>query len=167
MPKRPNPMATGPRSGSAQPGSLPAPGPRSTRGSARVSACGSARRVAGARVLALALGCWAASAVGGPSLWGYGVKPCGAYVAAAPGEGVPDAVGGADYTRYREWLAGLVSGLNLATGRDVLAGADLEAALSRIRAYCRDRPDEDFFNSSMALIRSLGQVKGAGKGPRD
>ena len=49
-----------------------------------------------------------------------------------------------------------MSGLNLATGLDVLKGAELEAALTRIRAHCQDRPQDDFFNASLALVKSLG-----------
>jgi hypothetical protein len=121
-----------------------------------------------ALALTVALSGGAGTAVGAPTLWGYGVKPCSAFVAASPGPGAPIAVAGAEFLRYREWLAGLVSGLNLATGTDVLAGAELDAALTRIGAYCRAHPADDFFNASMALVRSLGQVKGTrGKGKKD
>lgn len=95
-----------------------------------------------------------------PALWGYGVKPCPAFLAAAPGEGAPAALADPEYLRYREWLAGLVTGLNLATGRDVLLGAELDAALLRIRASCQSQPEDDFFNASLRLVRSLGQLKG-------
>ena len=95
-----------------------------------------------------------------PALWGYGVKPCPAFLAAAPGEGTPTALADPEYLRYREWLAGLVTGLNLATGRDVLLGAELDAALLRIRASCQSQPEDDFFNASLRLVRSLGQLKG-------
>jgi hypothetical protein len=119
-------------------------------------------------LLALGLATCAGSALGAPTLWGYGVKSCKEYLAASAGDGAPASVAGKEYGRYREWLAGLVSGLNLATGTDVLAGAELDAALNRIGAHCRERPTDDFFNASMALIRSLGQVKGAGgKGKKD
>lgn len=93
-----------------------------------------------------------------PALLGYGMKPCGAFVAAAPRDGTPDAVVDQEYLRYREWLSGFVTGLNLATGRDVLQGAEIDAALIRIRASCQDHPGDDFFNSSLRLVRSLGQV---------
>jgi hypothetical protein len=111
--------------------------------------------------LALALGTGPAAAA--PTLWGYGVKSCGDYLAASPAQGAPAAIVGPEYARYREWLAGLVTGLNLATGTDVLAGAELDAALTRIRAHCKDRPADDFFNASMSFIRALGQVRGKGK----
>lgn len=100
---------------------------------------------------------WAAAE--GPTLWGYGVKSCGDFLAMTPVPGA-EAVGNEELVRYREWLAGLVSGLNLATGLDVLRGAELEAALTRIRAHCQDRPQDDFFNASLALIKSLGTTPG-------
>lgn len=104
----------------------------------------------------------AAHGAAAPILWGYGVKSCRDFVAASPGAGAPAAVEGEEYRRFREWLAGLVSGLNLATGSDVLAGAELDAALTRIRAHCQTHPADDFFSAGMALIRSLSKVKGAG-----
>ncbi|MGE5154874.1 MAG: hypothetical protein ACM3ST_12780 [Bdellovibrio bacteriovorus] len=110
--------------------------------------------------LSLALTCGGAAGAG-PTLWGYGVKSCRELVAAVPPSGA-DIAGSAEYPRYREWLAGLVSGLNLATGRDVLMGAELEAALTRIRAHCQERPEDDFFNASLTLIKTLGGTKGQG-----
>lgn len=93
-----------------------------------------------------------------PALWGYGVKSCGDFVASAPADSAPADLGDEDYLRYREWLAGLVTGLNLATGRDVLGGAELDAALIRIRASCKAHPRDDFFNASLRLVRSLGHT---------
>ena len=97
------------------------------------------------------------AAAEGPRLWGYGVKGCPELIAAVPAAGA-EVAGNVEYPRYREWLAGLVSGLNLATGLDVLKGAELEAALTRIRAHCQDHPQDDFFNASLALLKSLGAV---------
>lgn len=95
-----------------------------------------------------------------PALWGYGVQTCSAFLATTPGDLIPTALADEDYLRYREWLAGLVTGLNLATGRDVLRDAELDAAMLRIRALCKDHPEDDFFNASLRLVRSLGQLKG-------
>lgn len=95
-----------------------------------------------------------------PALWGYGVKSCSAFLSVAPGADAPPLLADQEYLRYREWLAGLVTGLNLATGRDVLLGAELDAALLRIRASCQSQPEDDFFNASLRLVRSLGQLKG-------
>lgn len=93
-----------------------------------------------------------------PALWGYGNKSCGAFLASAPSGDVSADVVSSDYQRYREWLSGFVSGLNLATGRDVLRGAEIDAAMERVRANCRSHPKEDVFNASLRLVRSLGQL---------
>jgi len=88
------------------------------------------------------------AAGGPPTLWGSGVESCAAFVEAW------------DHSRetarpYRNWFAGFISGLNLATGEDVLRGLSLEAAMPRIHIHCDDHRSEDFFNASMAVIRVL------------
>jgi hypothetical protein len=120
-----------------------------------------------ALLVGLAVSTWPEApvqAATGPVLWGYGVKSCRDFLAAAPAEGAPTTLGSDEYPRYREWLAGLITGLNLATASDTLHGAELEAALGRIQAHCRSRPQDDFFNAAMALIRSFTQPKRTGKG---
>jgi hypothetical protein len=112
--------------------------------------------------LALALGLTTVGATAGPAVWGYGVKPCRDFLAAAPGDAASAAVGSTEYLRYREWLAGLITGLNLATAADVLGGAQLDAALNSIRARCQARPGDDFFSASMNLVRSLSRTTGKG-----
>ena len=97
-----------------------------------------------------------ALAAGAPVLWGAGVKPCTDFLAVAPADATAQAIAGEGYRRYQEWLSGLVTGLNLATGRDVLKGAELDAAMIRIRANCERHPTDDFFNAAMRLVRSLG-----------
>lgn len=95
-----------------------------------------------------------------PAIWGQGVKSCADYLASQPGPETPVGIAGEDYRLYRQWLAGLVTGLNLAVGRDVLKGGELDAAMLRIGALCKKQPQEDFFNTSLRLIRSLGQLQG-------
>jgi hypothetical protein len=95
-----------------------------------------------------------------PALWGQGAKSCAAYLSSRPGPGTPAGIASEEYRLYRQWLAGLVTGLNLAVGRDVLAGGELDAAMLRIGALCEKQPQEDFFNTSLRLIRSLGQLQG-------
>lgn len=95
-----------------------------------------------------------------PALWGQGVKSCADYLASQPGPGTPAEIASEEYRLYRQWLAGLVTGLNLAVGRDVLKGGELDAAMLRIGALCKKQPQEDFFNTSLRLIRSLGQLQG-------
>lgn len=98
-----------------------------------------------------------ALAEGAPVLWGAGVKPCSDFLATAPADATAQAIAGESYRRYQEWLSGLITGLNLATGRDVLKGAELDAAMIRIRANCERHPTDDFFNAAMRLVRSLGE----------
>jgi len=110
-------------------------------------------------VLCVAPAAWAERAETAPALWGYGVKSCSAFLAVVPRADIPPELIDEEYFRYREWLSGMVSGLNLVTGRDVLRGAQIDAAMSRIRATCEDDPGDDFFNASLRLVRSLGQLK--------
>jgi hypothetical protein len=90
-----------------------------------------------------------------PVLWASGVKPCSDFLATAPADPAAQSIAGESYRRYREWLAGFVTGLNLATGQDVLKGAEIDAAMIRIRANCERYPQDDFFNASLRLVKSL------------
>ena len=101
-----------------------------------------------------------AHAAPAPTLWGYGVKSCSDFLTTAPGAGASAALAADEYLRYREWLAGLVTGINLTTASDVLRGAELDAAMGRIRIHCQAHPQDDFFNAAMVLIRSLRGDKG-------
>jgi hypothetical protein len=94
-----------------------------------------------------------------PPLWGYGIKSCNDFLGAAEGDekGVEQFV--LEYGRYEDWLSGFISGLNLATGKDVLRGADIETALRRIDAYCGGHRSEDFFTASMDLVRMLSGLR--------
>jgi hypothetical protein len=94
-----------------------------------------------------------------PPVWGYGVKSCDAYVQASSGteQGVETDI--AEYRRFQDWLSGFVSGLNLATGRDVLADADIEGAMRRIQMYCDEHRKEDFFTATMELVRVLSPLR--------
>jgi len=107
--------------------------------------------------LALCLAVATGGASGEPVLWGYGVKTCRQLVEAAPGAGVPASIASEEFVRYREWLAGLISGLNLATGTDVLGGAELDAAVEKILARCKDEPNQDVFNAGIEEIKALSR----------
>lgn len=107
--------------------------------------------------LTMALAPVTRDAAAAPILWGYGVKTCAQFLDAAPGTGAPSSIASDEFTRFREWLAGLVSGLNLASGSDVLAGAQLEAALARVRSQCAEQPNQDFFNASIQTIKALSK----------
>ena len=90
-----------------------------------------------------------------PLLLGYGVKSCEDYLAVFAGWEQGDEEAIEHYLFYREWLSGLVTGLSLATGMDVLKGVEIKAALRRVQVDCEEHPDDDFFNASMRLIRVL------------
>lgn len=118
------------------------------------------RSAAGLLLAMLAL--LAAAPVAGdkpPPLWGYGVKTCDELLIAAQGADAGEARGGGEYRRYQDWLTGFVSGLNLATGRDVLRGAGIEDAMGRIRAHCGGNPKDDFFTATMDLVRMLSGLR--------
>ena len=109
----------------------------------------------------LLLACWlplASAESESPQVWGYGVKGCGDYIAAWEGREQGDADAAIDYLLYREWLAGLATGLSLATGQDVLVGVEIEQALRRIKLHCEEHREDDFFNASMALVRLLSML---------
>lgn len=102
--------------------------------------------------------CLNAMAVDRPQVLGYGVQSCRDYTLAFKEweKGSEEYI--AQYLRYRGWLAGLATGLSLATGLDVLKGVELDGAMRRIQVYCDDEPDDDFFNASMRLIRALSSL---------
>jgi hypothetical protein len=109
-------------------------------------------------VLALlfAVPCLAADKL--PPLWGYGVKPCADYLVAAKAWEQEVEAQTAEYRRYEDWLTGFVSGLNLATGEDVLKGVTIKAAMQRNRAYCSGHLKEDFFTATMDFVRMLSSL---------
>jgi hypothetical protein len=106
----------------------------------------------------LAFGCiWGLLAATPPqaaerTLWGYGVRGCEAYLAAAA------AADAAELTRYRDWLAGFVSAMSLALGEDALGDADLATALRGTRDSCRNDRDQDFFNAAMDFVQGAARL---------
>ena len=113
--------------------------------------------------LLLVFGIAQAATLERPRVWGYGTKACRDYVAAAAGWDIGQQDQIAEYLRYRDWLTGLVTGLTLATGIDILHGAEVEGAMRRIRPYCEDHPDEDFFTASTFYLKLVGD--GEAKSP--
>ena len=99
---------------------------------------------------------WAPVGATEQPLWGYGVRGCNRYLAADAAREAGDA---AEFQRYEDWLTGFVSGLNLATGDDVLRGSSIESAMGRTLAFCKDKPDSDFFNAAMDFVRTLSSIK--------
>ena len=94
-----------------------------------------------------------------PPLWGYGIKSCDHYVQAWNGREAGEEGALAEYRRYSDWLSGFASGLNLATGMDVLVGVEIKGALRRIHLYCDEHRKEDFFAATMDLVKLLSQLK--------
>lgn len=94
-----------------------------------------------------------------PQVLGYGVRGCDHYNEIFNGweSGQGDQI--AEYLHYRDWLAGLVTGLSLATGTDVLKGVEVNGAMRRIQVYCDEHPTEDFFTASMDLVRILSGLR--------
>ncbi|MCB1758708.1 MAG: hypothetical protein KDI68_02865 [Gammaproteobacteria bacterium] len=111
-------------------------------------------------LLPLLLSVLTAGAQEPPEVWGFGVKPCRDYLATFERWQQGEEAAIADYLRYRGWLAGLVTGLSLATGQGVLKGVEMDGAMRRIQVNCDERPDDDFFNASMSLIRRLSGLGG-------
>ncbi|WP_462321344.1 hypothetical protein [Halochromatium sp.] len=91
-----------------------------------------------------------------PTLWGYGVRSCSDYeqASAAAESGSP-----AEYQRYQDWVAGFVSGLNLAVDEDVLSGSGIETLMRRTLSHCKAHPSDDFFTATMNLIRQLSSLR--------
>jgi hypothetical protein len=112
--------------------------------------------LAGLILLALSV---SASAQGRPMLWGMGVHPCTDYLQAYAKRDDPEDPAAVEYLGFRDWLAGFVSGLSLATGEDVIGGLELEAVMGRIAVQCEERPDADFFNATTDVIRILSVLK--------
>jgi hypothetical protein len=94
-----------------------------------------------------------------PPLWGYGIKTCAQFLSAAEGDEKGEDKMVLEYGRYEDWLTGFVSGLNLATGEDVLRGADIKAAMKHIRAHCHGHPKDDFFAATMDFVRMLRSLR--------
>lgn len=93
------------------------------------------------------------------ALLGYGVKSCDDFIQAwnEREEGVDRGI--AEYRRYEDWLSGFVSGLNLATGQDVLRGAQIEGAMRRAQVHCENKRKDDFFTATMDLVKLLSQLR--------
>lgn len=94
-----------------------------------------------------------------PPLWGYGIKSCSQFLDAVERKEEGQDVQQREYRRYQDWLTGFISGLNLATGKDVLKGADIDTAMHRIRAHCGGNKKDDFFTATMDLVRMLSGLR--------
>jgi hypothetical protein len=98
-----------------------------------------------------------------PKVWGYGIKSCTSYVEAykAKESGKQEQVW--EYFRYRDWFTGLVSGLTMATGIDVMQGVDPKSAMRRINLICEEDLGNDFFTATMEFVRVIGTSRSQDK----
>ncbi len=94
-----------------------------------------------------------------PQLWGYGVKSCWDYRVVFNGAELGQEASILEYMHYQDWLAGFVSGLSLATGKDVLRGVDIDGAMRRLQVHCDEKPDDDFFTATRSLVRLLSELE--------
>ncbi len=88
-----------------------------------------------------------------PQVWGYGVQGCAPYMETFIGQANKDPRAVSEFRLYREWLAGVISGMSAATAMDVLQGLELEEALKRLHALCQQQASEDVFTMAMTLVR--------------
>lgn len=88
-------------------------------------------------------------------LVGVGVKRCEALTVAARGADRGEDEGVLELRRYSDWVGGFVSGLNLATGEDLLRNLQLAGAMRRVALHCADHPDEDVFTAVQTVLRGL------------
>lgn len=93
-----------------------------------------------------------------PMLHGHGAKTCVEYLDTWRRWESGQDTGIYDYFGYQQWMAGLVTGLSLATGEDVLRGADVEGMMRRVKLGCEDDRKQDVFEAATAYLRELSQL---------
>lgn len=98
---------------------------------------------------------------GNALILGYGVNSCGDYLVVYQDWEQGEEAAISEYLFYREWLAGIVTGLTLATGSDVLKGIEIKGVMRRIQIICDLGEEKDFFNATMKLIKTLSGRVGA------
>ena len=86
---------------------------------------------------------------------GYGVKSCHEFLANQALVEKNDVNAIVDDLRYRSWLSGFVSGINLATDDDVLRGVTIDSAMRRIAIVCDEKARYSFRESSMDFLEQL------------
>ncbi len=95
-------------------------------------------------------------APGTPKVWGYGVRSCADFTVASKESEAGDKRAIVEYLRFQEWFSGLVTGLSLATGKNILNGADVQDAMHRLQQHCEEQPRNDFFQAATTYLRLLG-----------
>ena len=98
------------------------------------------------------------SATAEPQLHGYGGRSCVEYLDTWRRWEDNQDTGILDHFGYQQWMAGLVSGLSLATGEDVLRGADVEGMMRRTKIICENDRKIDVFSAVTKYLRDLSQL---------
>lgn len=114
-------------------------------------------------LLLLAISLNQAAAAESPTLWGVGVEGCVAYSQMHHDWRNQQPRGLEQYPIFREWFLGLISGISVASGLEILHGVAPEAALRRIAQICQDRPELDFFTATILFTKQLS-IPGAENG---
>jgi hypothetical protein len=86
---------------------------------------------------------------------GYGGRGCADYLDSNRAWDAGEERGALDFFGYQQWLAGMVTALSAATGRDVLHGADVEGMMRRIARRCEDDPGLDVFGAATGYLKQL------------
>ena len=100
-----------------------------------------------------------APAAAEPVIHGYGARGCPEYLDAYKGWEAGNEQSVLEYLGYEQWLAGLVSGLSLATGEDALRGVTVDGLMRRIKLRCEDDLDLDVLDAAMAHIKELSPLR--------
>ena len=108
--------------------------------------------------LMFSLACCGAAAASPPLLHGYGGESCERFLETRRQAEQGEARAVFDELGYSQWLAGMVSGLSLASGEDVLHGADVDGLLRRVQRHCEDDLSLNVMDAALAHIRSLSQL---------
>lgn len=89
---------------------------------------------------------------------GYGVKSCQEFLTTQQHLQTDNIDSVVDELRYRSWLMGFVSGINLATDDDVLRGIDTDAAMRRIIVHCQKNSQLTMMQATMKYIQELQSI---------
>ncbi|MEI6413193.1 MAG: hypothetical protein WCP34_02895 [Pseudomonadota bacterium] len=90
-----------------------------------------------------------------PSLWGYGTRLCEDFHKAQmeADQGIDQGI--LEYRRYQDWLQGFLSGLNLATGQDLLRGGEMAVLLRWVERQCDDKPEKSLLTATREALKAL------------
>ena len=107
---------------------------------------------------ALILAAGFAAAADVPAVHGYGGRDCDAFLDSQRRADAGEAEAALDDFGYRQWLAGMVTGLSLAAGEDVLRGVEVEGLIRRVRLICEDDRNLDVLGAALVHVKELSQL---------